>query len=124
MSIDCSGQQPTRTAGFAEPAGGDQRRDQGGVGALAVGEAHLTAQESCEVGEAQEGDGLAGPGGGADHGHGLAPQLGRWDDMAALAPTAQVAIQGVTCGFWWGWQASNLRPSDYESLPCRPPDTT
>jgi hypothetical protein len=22
----------------------------------------------------------------------------------------------VTCGFRWGWQASNLRPSDYESL--------
>jgi TIR domain len=22
--------------------------------------------------------------------------------------------------FWWGWQASNLRPSDYESLPNRP----
>jgi hypothetical protein len=22
----------------------------------------------------------------------------------------------VTCGVWWGWQASNLRPSDYESL--------
>jgi hypothetical protein len=22
----------------------------------------------------------------------------------------------VTCGVGWGWQASNLRPSDYESL--------
>jgi hypothetical protein len=22
----------------------------------------------------------------------------------------------------WGWQASNLRPSDYESVPSRPPD--
>jgi hypothetical protein len=37
--------------------------------------------------------GLAGPGS-ADHGHGLAPQLGGWDDVAALAPAGQVAVQG------------------------------
>jgi hypothetical protein len=24
--------------------------------------------------------------------------------------------RAVTCGVGWGWQASNLRPSDYESL--------
>ena len=36
-------------------------------------------------------------------------------------PAAGVAARGtcrrpVTCGVGWGWQASNLRPSDYESL--------
>ena len=71
----------------AEPIGGDQGRNQGGVGALAVDEAHLATQHAGQVGEAQQGDGLAGAGG-ADHGHGLAAQLRGWDDVAALAPAA------------------------------------
>jgi hypothetical protein len=32
------------------------------------------------------------------------------------AEQAKQSPQAVNCGFWWGWQASNLRPSDYESL--------
>jgi hypothetical protein len=74
-------------AGVAEPVGGDQGRHQGGVGALAVGEASFATRPGREVGEPEEGDGLAGPGG-ADHGHGLAPQLGRRDHIAALPPAA------------------------------------
>src|SRR4030095_16922613 len=79
--------------GVAEPVGGDQGRDEGGVGALAVGEAHLATGPGGQIRQAEEGDGLAGPGG-ADHGHGLAPQLGRGHDIAALAPAGQVAVQG------------------------------
>ena len=93
MSIAVSRPAADPGGGVAEPVGGDQGRDQGGVGALAVDEAHLATQHAGQVGEAQEGDGLAGPGG-ADHGHGLAPQLGRGDDVAALAPAGQVAVQG------------------------------
>ena len=32
------------------------------------------------------------------------------------AEQANKCRRPVTCGFGWGWQASNLRPSDYESL--------
>ena len=49
-------------AGPAQQVGGDQGRDQGGVGALAVGEAHLAARHARQVGEPEQGDGLAGPG--------------------------------------------------------------
>jgi hypothetical protein len=76
----------------AQAVGGDQGRDQGGVGALAVDEAHLATQQAGQVGEAQESDGLAGAGG-ADHGHGLAPQVCGRDHVAALAPAGQVAVQ-------------------------------
>jgi len=79
--------------GVTEPVGSDQGRHEGGVGPFAVDEAHLATQHTSQVGEPEQGDGLAGPGG-ADHGHGLAPQLGRRDHIAALPPAAQVAVQG------------------------------
>ena len=31
-------------------------------------------------------------------------------------PHPSTAVARLTCGVGWGWQASNLRPSDYESL--------
>jgi hypothetical protein len=50
------------------------------------------------------------------------------DDVFALSKQSN-RRRPVSCGIGWGWQASNLRPSDYESLPrrlgrlaqCRPP---
>jgi hypothetical protein len=86
---------PAADAGcwVAEPVGGNQCRHEGGVGALAVGKADLAAGSGGQESEAEEGDGLAGAGG-ADDGHGLAPELGRRDDVTALAPAGQVAVQG------------------------------
>jgi hypothetical protein len=86
---------PTTHTGarVAQQVGGDQAGNEGGVGALAVGEAHLAARPAGQVGEPQQSDGLAGPGG-ADHGHRLAAQVRRGHDVAALAPARQVAVQG------------------------------
>jgi hypothetical protein len=53
---------------------------------------HLATQQPGQIGQPQQGDGLAGAGG-ADHGHGLAAQLGRRDHIAALAPAGQVAVK-------------------------------
>jgi hypothetical protein len=87
------GPTPDPTVGIAVQVGGDQTGHQGRVGALAIGETDLAARHARQVGEPQQGDGLAGPEG-ADHGHGLAPQLRRGDHIAALAPASQVAVQG------------------------------
>jgi hypothetical protein len=53
------------------------------------------------------------------------PILGRmaWcSDNIRVGPSAPEAVCPAQDGCYreWGWQASNLRPSDYESLPSRP----
>jgi hypothetical protein len=38
------------------------------------------------------------------------------NDQGITAEQAKQSTQAIDLAFGWGWQASNLRPSDYESL--------
>ena len=76
----------------SQQVGRDQAGHQGGVGALAINEADLATRHAREVGEPLEGDRLARARRSHD-GHGLAAQVGRRDDVTALAPAGQVAVQ-------------------------------